>query len=284
MLAAHRYSRALTCVWLIALSTIGPLATGAAAATHGPMIDDLTWVELRDAVRNGKTTVLIPVGGTEQSGAHLALGKHNVRVQVLARRIALQLDNALVAPVVAYVPEGQVSPPTQHMRYPGTISIPDSAFSAVIEGAARSLRQHGFKDIVLIGDHGGYQRLLEASAGRLNREWAGSAARAHYIGAYYEAAQGPYAQRLREQGLTEAQIGLHAGAADTALTLATSADRVRQDEQTQPRDAAALKALGVVGDPRPATAALGQIGVDLIVGRSVAAIQESVARRRARSP
>ena len=148
---------------------------------------------MRDALRAGKTTALIPVGGTEQSGAHLALGKHNARVQVLAERIALRLENALVAPVVAYVPEGQVSPPTQHMRYPGTISIPEAAFSAVIEGAARSLRQHGFKDIVLIGDHGGYQRLLEASAGRLNREWAGSGTRAHYIGTYLRG--GPRAVR-----------------------------------------------------------------------------------------
>ena len=69
-------------------------------------LEDMTWTEVRDAIAAGRTTVIVPVGGTEQSGPHMALGKHNVRAHVLAGRIATQLGNALVAPVVAYVPEG----------------------------------------------------------------------------------------------------------------------------------------------------------------------------------
>lgn len=243
-------------------------------------LDELTWTEVRDAVKSGTTTVIIPVGGTEQSGAHMALGKHNVRVKVLAERIALALGHTLVAPVVAYVPEGRITPPTQHMRYSGTVSIPEDAFKAMIDGAARSFKQHGFTDVVVIGDHGGYQSLLADVATRLNRDWAPSTARAHFIGAYYEAAQAPYNQALRDHGVTDAQIGLHAGAADTSLMLATDASLVRLDQMKADRDAAAEKALGVSGDPRRASMALGQLGVELIVSRTIDATRQAIARPR----
>src|SRR5439155_1385451 len=79
--------------------------------------------------------------------------------------------NALVAPVLPYVPEGRVDPPTGHMRFPGTITVPEDAFDKVIEYAARSLKQHGFRDIVFLGDHGSYQQEEAAVAQRLDREW-----------------------------------------------------------------------------------------------------------------
>ena len=248
------------------------------AAPATVQLDELTWPELREAQHAGKTTAIIPVGGTEQSGPQLALGKHNVRVQVLATRIAEALGNALVAPVIAYVPEGNITPPTGHMRLPGTISISDDAFQGVLVGAARSLRQGGFTDIVLIGDHGGYQTQLKAVAQRLGREWAGSPARIHFIDTYYRVTQTEYVQALRAKGLSDAQIGSHAGSADTALMLATDASRVRGDQY-----AAAAKdapANGVAGDPRASTLALGQIGVDLIVARSVAAIRAATGARQ----
>ncbi|MFM9917485.1 MAG: creatininase family protein [Rhizobacter sp.] len=273
--------RSIAFAWLCMLLVITGLAltprpAHAQASLH---IEDLTWTEVRDALKAGKTTVIIPVGGIEQSGSHMALGKHNVRVRVLSERIARELGNALVAPVIAYVPEGQVSPPTQHMRFVGTVSIPDDAFKAVVEGAARSFRQHGFTDVVLIGDHGGYQSLLESVATRLNRDWARSTAHAHFISAYYDAAQAPYSQALRSHGLNDAQIGTHAGAADTSLMLATDANLVRRDQLKPWRDAAAAKALGVSGDPGLSTAALGQLGVDLIVSRTTSAIRQAIERR-----
>ncbi|HWK83587.1 MAG TPA: creatininase family protein, partial [Caldimonas sp.] len=80
----------------------------ARASAESVFLDELTWTEVRDAIRAGRTSVIIPVGGSEQSGPHMALGKHNVRASALAGRIAAELGNALVAPVVAYVPEGRV--------------------------------------------------------------------------------------------------------------------------------------------------------------------------------
>ncbi|NRR30242.1 creatininase family protein [Oxalobacteraceae bacterium] len=247
-------------------------------AADSVFLEDLTWTEVRADLQAGKTTIIIPIGGTEQSGPHLALGKHNARARVLAGKIAATLGNALVAPVVAYVPEGSISPPAGHMRFAGTISIPDEAFKSLLDATARSMKQHGFVDIVLIGDHGGYQAQMKAVAARLNKDWAATPARAHFIGDYYKAVESDYVQVLRTKGLSEEQIGIHAGLADTALTMAVDASLVRP--KNMPRDAREGKALGVNGDPRAATAALGQLGVELVVSRSVAAIRSAQGSHR----
>jgi creatinine amidohydrolase len=256
----------------LALSVLVVLGLDASAHAAPPSVylEDLTWTELRDAVQAGTTTIIIPVGGTEQNGPHMALGKHNVRAKVLAGRIAIALGNTLVAPVLAYVPEGNIAPPTDHMRFPGTISVPDAAFKSVLDGAGRSFRQAGFTHVVLIGDHGGYQSLLKDIAAQLNREWAGTPVRAHFIEEYYRTTRTAYIQALRAKGLSEAQIGTHAGVADTSLLLAIDPAMVRSD-----RLGAAATGSGVSGDPSASTAALGQIGVELIVSQTVAAIRKA---------
>jgi creatinine amidohydrolase len=250
----------------------------AKAAPASVFLEDLTWTELRDAIGSGTTTVIVPIGGTEQNGPHMALGKHNLRARLLAGRIASALGQTVVAPVVAYVPEGRISPPTAHMRFAGTITIPDDAFRATLDSAARSFRQHGFKTVVFVGEHGGYQSQLKAVADRLNRDWAGTPARALYVAAYYRSSQADYATALHARGLTDAQIGTHAGAGDTSLLLALEPSMVRTDQLQR----AASEGLhsGVAGDPRPASPALGQLGVDLIVTQSVAAIRSALAERR----
>ena len=233
-------------------------------------IDDMTWTELRDRVQGGTTTVLVPIGGTEQSGPHMVLGKHNVRARVLAARIAQRLGNAVVAPVLAYVPEGSITPPAAHMRFTGTISLPDAVFEAVLEATARSFRQHGFRDVVFLGDHGGYQASEEKVAAKLNREWAAQPAfRVHALLDYYRIGQTGYVEALKARGFSLAEIGTHAGLADTSLSLAIDASLVRMDMLARKAGVAD----GVHGDPRRASAELGQPGIDLIVDASVAKIQ-----------
>src|SRR5438445_8380195 len=242
------------------------LSAGATAGGQAPdslFLEELTWTELRDLVGSGKTTIIVPIGGTEQNGPHMALGKHNRRVQVLAEKIARALGNALVAPVIAYVPEGAIRPPTEHMRFPGTITVPEDAFEKILEYAARSFKAAGFKDIVFLGDHGGYQRGEKAAADRLNREWAATGVRAHGIEEYYHASQAEFARLLTSKGFRAAEVGTHAGLADTALMLATDPRLVRGD-RLKPGE-------GVNGDPRRANAELGQLGVDLIVTQTVEA-------------
>jgi len=232
-------------------------------------LEELTWTEVRDAVKAGKTTVIVPIGGTEQSGPHIALGKHNARVHFLAARIAAALGDTLVAPVLSYVPEGSTNPPTEHMRFPGTITIPESAFDEVLVSTGKSLRRHGFREIVFIGDHGGYQKAMKRAAALLNREWAGSGVRAHAIEEYYAAMTSEYAKALAMRGFTEDEIGTHAGLADTSLTLAIDPSLVRMERLRGGN----TKEEGVSGDPERASADLGKIGVDLAVRRTAEAIR-----------
>ena len=248
-----------------------------AHAQESVFLEDLTSGELQSQLRAGKTTVLIPIGGTEQNGPHMVLGKHNARVKALAEKIAVALGNAVVAPVIAYVPEGNVSPPSAHMRFAGTISIPAATFESVLASAARSLRAHGFRDIVFIGDHGGYQRNEEIVAQRLDREWAKTPARALALVDYYRVTETDYPAALAARGFSKSEIGTHAGLADTSLALAIDPKLVRAGELASGRNLDA--AHGVYGDPRRASAALGQMGVDAIVRRSVEAIRRATTRR-----
>jgi creatinine amidohydrolase/Fe(II)-dependent formamide hydrolase-like protein len=240
-------------------------------------LEDLTWTELRDAIGAGKTTIIIPIGGTEQNGPAMALGKHNRRVKLLSERIAVALGNAIVAPVIAYVPEGSISPPSGHMRFPGTISVPDAAFETILEYAARSFKQHGFKDIVFLGDHGGYQANEKTVANKLNREWASSNVRAHAVTQYYDAAQIDFARILKDQGFTRSETGTHAALNDTSLMLALDPSFVRENRLANGSKFGSAE--GVYGDPTKASARLGMLGVDAIVSQTVAAIKSAVSQR-----
>ena len=260
-------------VRLAALATLA-LAPVLAAAAPSVFLEDLTWTELAAAIASGSTTAIVPVGGTEQSGPHMALGKHNARARRLAGRIAGELGNAIVAPVVAYVPEGSIDPPSGHMRFPGTISVPVATFEQTLASAARSLKRAGFRDVVFLGDHGGYQASLESVATRLNREWVGTPARAHAVVEYYRATETTYRKALAARGHSEAEIGSHAGLADTSLSLAVDPAIVRADHlKDVPRTAE-----GTHGDPRASTAELGGIGVNAIVAATVEAIRKATRR------
>jgi creatinine amidohydrolase len=253
------------------------LRVSVAEAPSTVLLERLTWTEVRDALHAGKTTIIIPVGGTEQSGPYVAVGKHNERVAVLSERIARTLENALVAPVIAYVPEGKTDPPTSHMRFPGTITVPTDVFERTLESAAESFRVHGFKDIVLLGDHGGYQSSLKAVAEKLNRQWAPTQARAHYIREYYRAVETTFVKELQARGLA-ADIGTHADLNDTSLMLAVDPSMVRLKQlQSAPKPDASTGVYG--GDPRKSSAELGRLGVDAQVSEAVQAIRHATAPR-----
>jgi creatinine amidohydrolase len=148
-------------------------------------IDEMTFMDVRDAIRAGKSTVIVGTGGVEQNGPYTATGKHNFVLRVTADAIARKLGNALVAPIVPFVPEGQHEPPTGHMQYPGTISVTEETYRALLRDICTSLKVHGFTDIVLIGDSGGNQNGLKAVAAELNAKWASTKTRLHFIPEYY---------------------------------------------------------------------------------------------------
>lgn len=275
---AMRFSLPFVLRCLLLSATLLTTGFSAYAAPDTVFLEELTSPELRQGIAAGATTVLIPIGGTEQNGPHMVLGKHNVRARALAEQIARVLGHTVVAPVMTYVPEGSIEPPAAHMRYTGTLSIPESAFEAVLEGTARSLKHHGFRNIVFLGDHGGYRKSLTRVAQKLNREWdRDGQARVHALSEYYAASQDGFEAQLRAKGYSSAEIGTHAGLADTALALAVSPALVRQDQL-----ASGTHGNGVSGDPRRATVELGQGGTRAIVDASVAAIREAIRTRAAR--
>jgi creatinine amidohydrolase len=147
-------------------------------------IEEMTWMDVRDALKAGKTTAIISTGGIEPNGPWLVTGKHNYVLHANCDAIARKLGNALCAPIVKYVPEGGIEPKTGHMTSPGTITMREETFQAVLTDVAESLQAHGFKTIVFIGDSGGNQKGQAAVAERLTAKWAGKAVALH-IGEYY---------------------------------------------------------------------------------------------------
>jgi creatinine amidohydrolase/Fe(II)-dependent formamide hydrolase-like protein len=215
-------------------------------------LEDLTWMEVRDVIAAGKTTVIIPTGGTEQNGPHMVLGKHNYLVKYKAGEIAKQLGNAYVAPVVAYVPEGDIDPPTGHMRFAGTITTPQDVFAKVLEYAARSFKQHGFIDIALVGDSGGNQAGQQLVAEALNKEWARTNVRVHHISDYYPGRGDAY---VESQGVSAADVGSHAGTHDTSSLMYINPSMLRFDRMGPGR---AGDGQGHQGNPAKATALFGK--------------------------
>jgi creatinine amidohydrolase/Fe(II)-dependent formamide hydrolase-like protein len=245
------------------------VAANPATAQDSVFLEELTWPEVRDAIRAGKTTVVIPTGGTEQNGPHMVLGKHNIIVRHTAGEIAKQLGNALVAPVLAYVPEGNISPPSGMMTFAGTISLPDEYFIKVLEFAARSLKVHGFLDIAIIGDSGGNQKGAQVVADTLNREWASTPVRVHAVTAYYSANGFP--EWLQQQGESLEAIGSHATITDTSQVMVLYPAGIRSDKLVRGRPG---DGTGITGDPTRASIAYGQKGLELKIAAGVRAIRE----------
>src|SRR5438093_5745216 len=113
---------------LIAALLIAAPAYGQAQSVW---IDDLTWPEVRDAIAGGKRTAIIYVGSSEQNGPHMVIGKHNFVARALAQRIAEELGDALIYPILPYAVAGNALTRTGHMRFPGTVTLtPEASFAA----------------------------------------------------------------------------------------------------------------------------------------------------------
>lgn len=240
-------------------------------AVDNVFIEDLTWMEVRDALRAGKTTVLVPTGGIEQNGPYLVTGKHNVVLRGTTEAIARKLGNCLVAPNVAFVPEGDIDPPTLHMKYPGTISVREETYQALLTDICGSLKAHGFKNIVLIGDSGGNQPGLKAVAERLSREWPADKCRVVYVPEYYDLS--PVKKLLVSEGIKEVPEGLHDDFAMEATMLAVDPDSIRMRQRIA---AGNFRINGIDLAPAEKTIAMGKRIIDLRAEETARAIRKAV--------
>jgi creatinine amidohydrolase/Fe(II)-dependent formamide hydrolase-like protein len=197
-------------------------------------LEELTWTEVKAFIDNGNTSIIIPIGGTEQNGPHMVLGKHNFRVKYMAKKIALGLGDALVAPTIAHVPEGNIYPAEGWMKYPGTISFPETHYMKLLEYSCRSLKEHGFIDIFLIGDSGGNQNGMKVVSETLNDAWKDSKTRVHFVSEYYDK---PYidielTNSLIATGISKEELGSHGGVLDVSFLLAIDSSLVRIEKLT----------------------------------------------------
>jgi creatinine amidohydrolase len=240
-------------------------------------LEDMTWMDVRDALSAGKTTAIVSTGGIEPNGPWLVLGKHNYVLKTNCDVIARKLGNALCAPIMPLVPEGRIDPPSGHMRSPGTLSLREETYQAMLEDVVRSLRAHGFQAVILIGDSGGNQAGQKAVAEKLNAEWNGSPVVAH-IGEYYTAPPGT-PNVLRQLGVVKGGMpddGLHDSPGITLNMMLTDPKSVRWQERVK-AGKATINGVSIENKERALT--LARQIVDARADRTVALIRTAIASK-----
>jgi creatinine amidohydrolase/Fe(II)-dependent formamide hydrolase-like protein len=200
----------------------------AIAARDTVWIEEMTWLEVHDAIKAGKTTALILTGGIEQNGPYLATGKHNYILKAMGESIARKLGNAVIAPIVTLEPG---NPATS--RTPGTVLLSQATYRAVLTDMATSLKSQGFKNIVLMGDSGGNEQGMRQVTQTLTEQWKDDpSARIHHIAEYYghydDKVWNPMMERF---GVKEVLEGLHDDYGTTAVMLLVDPDTVRLKER-----------------------------------------------------
>ena len=241
-------------------------------------IEELTYMEVRDKIADGMTTAIIATGGIEENGPYLATGKHNYILNGICPAIAGELGNALCAPIVPFVPEGNLEPPSGAMHFPGSFGVRDETYEALLEDIATSLKLHGFRDIVLIGDSGGNQRGMEAVADRLGRRWKDGDARVHFIREFYTPGWED------TERYTEEVLGVREGDSDghhddiwvTAIMMVYDPETVRY-RQRMDADLASINGIDI--SDLDETVALGRKMIDYRARTTAEVIRRRIASR-----
>ncbi len=237
-------------------------------------IEEMTWMDVRDALAAGKTTAIITTGGMEPNGPWLVTGKHNYVLHANCEAIARKLGNALCAPTIKFVPEGRISPPSGHMTSPGTISVQESTFRALLTDIVHSLKVHGFTNIILIGDSGGNQNGQRAVADSLTAIWQGAPIVAH-VQEYYDYAK--VSEHMKTRGLTSGTSdGLHDDPVITLNMLLDDPKSVRYDERVK-ANLATIDGVSIAD--REKALSLAREIVDFRANMTVEAIAKAIANK-----
>ena len=238
-------------------------------------MEDMTWMEIRDAMKSGKDTAIVATGGLEQNGPYLVSGKHNVVLRAITDVLARRLGNALVSSIIQFVPEGEIDPPSGHMRYPGTISLRAATYEALLTDVASSLKSTGFRTIVFIGDSGGNQAGMKKVAEALSAGWSatGSPARIHFVPEFY---QYPALQEYADKGLGIKQVdeGLHDDYPISSIMALVDPNSIRLKQRVaKGKDSIN----GVQLSPLSTTQANARKFIDFRVDATIAALRKQIA-------
>ncbi len=241
------------------------------AQAQSVYIEDLTWTEVRDAIAAGKSSAIIYAGSTEQNGPHMALGKHTFIAHYVAGKIAEQLGDALVYPTLPFAPTGDFVLKTGHLRFPGSVSIDSELFLGVTSQVALSAINAGFKQIYLMGDHGGGQKELKLAAENLDAEWASHGVRIRYVPDVYFKESAQSEEYLKAHHLA---TGEHAGSEDTSEVMyIDSAHKWIRADKLAASQGAMEATTGVDGDPTQASAEMGKVFVEFKINDAIAQIR-----------
>jgi len=256
--------------------------------TTSLLIEDLTWTEVRDAIAAGKTTAIYYAASTEQNGPGMALGKHVFIAHYLAPKIAAQLGDALVYPTMPFAPTGDwgvagsgvVDPAKKkgHMRYAGSVNLSEETFGAVAHDVALSAISAGFKNVVLMCDHGGAaQSQLAKLADKMNQEWSPKGIHVYYIPDLYFKEKELMKEYMQKHDLP---VDSHAGTDDTSELLyvgkivnGESSKWIRSAKLVNGREG---DGTGVDGDETKATVELGKMFTDAKVSLAVNQIKQLI--------
>jgi creatinine amidohydrolase len=270
-----RTTSGLAAITLIVAAVLGGRLVR--AATDRVLMDAMTMTEVRDAVHSGKTTVLVYSASIEQTGPHVVLGKHLFKVAYLGERIARELGNALVAPIIPFAPTSD-----QLRKFPGTIHLSPETFAKVNEEEVDSLVKAGFKHVILMNDHGGAQPPLKALAAELDQRYRSQGVRVFFSGDGYTKASTEIEAWIKANGYPASN---HGGVADTSEIWAVGAQYVRPDKiamgdpVTRNADGTStIGPTGVEGDPRRSSPEIGRRFLDIRVKDAVAEIKGLVAQ------
>lgn len=239
-------------------------------------LEEMTWMDVRDAMKAGKTTVIVPTGGIEPNGPWLVLGKHNYVLRANCDAIARKLGNALCAPIIELVPEGGIEPKTGHMTTMGTLSLREETFQAVLTDVASSLKAHGFQNIVFIGDSGGNQRGQKTVAEKLNAEWNGSPVVAHIPEYYDYASVGKAMASAGKVKESEKGDGLHDDPIISLNMFITDPSSIRYEQRVK---AGKTTINGVDLKDKAKNTEIAKSIVEFRATQTVAAIQKAIANK-----
>jgi creatinine amidohydrolase len=266
-------------------------AAQAGGVTANVEFEMMTWPEVKAALEAGKTTALIYTGGTEQRGPQNVNGGHNLMAKDTVKAIALRLGNAIALPVLPYTPNNASA------TLPGTIGLTNELLAALLERISEQAIVTGFKNVILMGDHGGGQpNVYRDTAKKLDDKYAPQGIHVYYCDEVYSKRQADFDAYLKSQNLP---TGGHASIPDTSEMLYLGGDKgwVRKElvktalgdpvggggraGQGQPVDPNAAPAPpppprlnnGITGDARPSSAELGRREFEMKIDYAVKQIQ-----------
>ncbi|MFW5897229.1 MAG: creatininase family protein [Bacillota bacterium] len=244
----------------------------------GVMLEDMTWVEIRDAIAAGKRSAVLAVASMEQHGPALPIKTDAMLGRGMGRALALELGDALVAPVVYPGCSGH------HETWPGTLSLSAELLGELVGAFVEGLARSGFEEIVLFPSHGGnFEPLREMLPGIRGR--AGNAEVVDLLD--FGSLLDTWFEVIERHGWTD-RTPPHADIIETSIVMYLEPEAVRVEMmeagfvgtpdlgELLDRGLAAFTDNGVLGDPRGATPQLGEELIDAWV--CVAA--EEIRRRR----